>query len=53
MRKKMLLELFVYVLVVIIGLILLFTYKPNQKPVDIPSDFKIVRGGNNAVIHGK
>ncbi|MFT8314987.1 MAG: hypothetical protein ABF633_12210 [Clostridium sp.] len=50
MKKKLLIELFIYVVIVIISFILLFTYKPNQKPIDVPSDFKIVRSEGNASI---
>lgn len=50
MKKKLLIELFIYVAIVIVAFILLFTYKPEQKPIDIPSDFKIVRSGNSASV---
>lgn len=50
LKKKLLIELFIYVVIVIISFILLFTYKPKQKPIDIPSDFKIVRSEGSASI---
>lgn len=50
MKKKLLIELFIYVVLVIVGFILLFTYKPKQKPIDIPSDFKIIRGESGAFV---
>ena len=50
MKKKLLMELFIYVVIVIVGSILLFTYKPKQKPIDIPKDFKIVRSEGSAFI---
>lgn len=53
MRKELIIELFVYVLIVIVGLILLFTYKPEHKPVIIPSDYRIERGENHVVIPGQ
>ena len=43
LKKKLLIELFIYVAIVIVSLILFFTYKPKEKPITIPSDFKIVR----------
>ncbi|TYQ17862.1 UNVERIFIED_CONTAM: hypothetical protein Cloal_0235 [Acetivibrio alkalicellulosi] len=50
MRKKLMIELFVYVLIFIIGLILLFTYKPDHKTIEIPPDYKIERGENDVII---
>lgn len=54
MRKKSLIELFIYIIIVVIGVIMLFTFKPEKKPIEIPSDFKIVaRGEYNAFVHIK
>ncbi len=50
MKKKMLIELFIYVAIVIVAFIFLFTYKPKQKTIDVPSDYKISRGEANAII---
>ncbi|MPN61346.1 hypothetical protein [Clostridium sp. C8] len=44
MKKKLLIELFVYVIIVVIGIVLLFTYKPQREPITLPSDFKITQG---------
>ena len=41
MKKKTLIELFIYVIVVVISITLLLTSKPTQKPIQINSDFKI------------
>ncbi|WP_164995934.1 hypothetical protein [Clostridium niameyense] len=53
MKKKLLIELFIYVTIVIVGLILLFTYKPKQKSIDIPSDYKIERSDSSAFVSFK
>ncbi|MCK8058410.1 MULTISPECIES: hypothetical protein [unclassified Fusibacter] len=52
MKKKLLIELFIYVLLVVIGIILLFTYKPNKVEIIIPQDFQIEQKGgvNDATI---
>ncbi|MCG8540172.1 MAG: hypothetical protein MJA82_09555 [Clostridia bacterium] len=36
MKNKMLMELFVYIIIVIIGTIMLFTYQPKVKEIKIP-----------------
>jgi hypothetical protein len=41
MKRKTLIELFIYVIVVVVGITLLLTSKPKQKPIQINSDFKI------------
>ena len=41
MKKKLLIELFIYIIVVVIGIVLLLTNKPKEKPLHINSDFKI------------
>lgn len=54
MRKKSLIELFIYIIIVVVGVIMLFTFKPEKKPIEIPSDFKIAaRGEYNAFVHIK
>ncbi len=59
MKKKLIIELFIYIIVVVIGVILLLTSKPKDKPIHIDSDFKIegtnsyqddVRRQTNAII---
>lgn len=47
MKKKLLIELFVYVIIVVISIVLLFTYKPQREPIILPSDFKITQGSEN------
>lgn len=44
MKKKLLIELFIYIIVVVIGIVLLLTNKPDDKPIHIDSDFKIIEG---------
>lgn len=55
MKKKLLIELIIYVIMTIIGIILLFTYKPEKEPINIPSDFIITLEGvkNDVAIHDK
>jgi len=55
MKKKLLIELIIYVILAIIGIILLFTYKPEKEPINIPSDFIIAVEGvkNDVTIYGK
>jgi hypothetical protein len=36
MKRKALIELFVYIIIVIVGTVLLFTYKPKIKEIKIP-----------------
>ena len=44
MKKKLLIELIIYIVIVVIGIILLFTYKPEKNEIIIPQDFKIEIG---------
>ena len=44
MKKKLLIELFIYAILVVIGVVLLFTQKEDKKPITIPSDFQIEEG---------
>lgn len=41
MKKKTLIELFVYLVIVAIGIILLFTHKPKEIEIHIPNDFTV------------
>lgn len=43
MKKKILIELFIYVLAVVVGITMLLTSEPTTKttPIQINSDFKI------------
>ena len=45
MKKKLLIELFIYVVLVVIGIVLLFTYKPKKVEIIIPQDFQIEQKG--------
>lgn len=50
MKKKLLIELFVYVIIVVVGTLLLFTHKPKQNLIEIPSEFKIERNEIGAAV---
>lgn len=41
MKKKIIIELFIYIIIVIVGIALLITSKPEKKPIKINSDFKV------------
>lgn len=43
----------IYVVLVVIGIILLFTYEPKEKEIIIPQDFKIEmeRGASNVIVY--
>jgi hypothetical protein len=41
MKKKIIIELFIYVIFVVVGIALLITSKPEKKPIKINSDFKV------------
>ncbi len=51
MKKKLLIEMFVYIMFVILGVILMFTYKPKEIKIVIPNDFRIERGEENALVY--
>lgn len=50
MKKKLLIELFIYVIIAVVGTFLLFTHKTKQNPIEIPSEFKIERNENGAAL---
>jgi hypothetical protein len=41
MKKKIIIELFIYVIVVVVGIALLITSKPDKNPIKVNSDFKV------------
>ena len=45
MKKKLLIEVFIYVVLVVIGIVLLFTYEPRKVEIIIPQDFQIEQEG--------
>lgn len=53
LKKKLLIELIIYVVLVIVGIILLFTYEPKERKIIIPNDFKlgIERGEDYAPLY--
>ena len=40
MKRKLVIELMTYVAVLIIAVVMLFGYKPEEKRIQIPKDFK-------------
>jgi hypothetical protein len=54
MRKKQIISLFIYTVIAIIGIFLMFTYKPNlnhDKKIKINNDY--TRGDRNAAVSNK
>lgn len=45
MKKKMIIELIIYMILVIIGITLLFVYKPREKIITLPQDFQVEQEG--------
>ena len=46
MKKKMIIELIIYMVLVVIGITLLFVYKPREKIIIVPQNFQIeLEGG--------
>lgn len=41
MKKKLVIEMLVYAVILVIGIILLFTYEPEERNIVIPRDFEI------------
>ncbi|HAE61665.1 MAG TPA: hypothetical protein DCG38_04975 [Eubacteriaceae bacterium] len=50
MKKKLLIELFVYAVILAIGIILLFTYKVEKRYFIIPSEFNYQEVQDDAFI---
>ena len=52
LKKKMVIELLIYMILVIIGVILLFVYKPRDRIIIVPQDFQMQQEGgvSDAVI---
>jgi len=40
-KKKLVIEMVIYAVILVIGIILLFTYEPNEQEIVIPKDFEI------------
>ena len=41
MKRKLVVEIMIYAAVLIIAIVMFFTYKPEEKRLQIPKDFKI------------
>ena len=52
MKKKLVIELLVYIVIVVIGIIMLFMYEPEDVDIVLPKDFQIEqeRGVNDAFV---
>lgn len=48
MKKKLIIEMIIYAVILFIGIILLFTYQPEKQEIVIPRDFEIQwKGGGD------
>ena len=45
MKKKIIIELILYMVLVVIGITLLFVYKPREKIIAVPQDFQVEQEG--------
>ncbi len=52
LKKKLVIELMVYIVIVVIGVIMLFMYEPEDVDIVLPKDFQIEQegGGNDAFV---
>ena len=52
MKKKLVIELMIYIVIVVIGIIMLFMYEPKEVDIVLPKDFQIEQEGgiNDALI---
>lgn len=52
MKKKLVIELMIYIVIVVIGIIMLFMYEPEDVDIVLPKDFHIEQKGgvNDAFI---
>lgn len=52
MKKKLIIELMVYIVVVIVAIIMLIMYEPREVEIVLPKDFQVEQEGgeNNAFI---
>ena len=52
MKKKLVIELMIYIIIVVIGIIMLFMYEPEEVDIVLPKDFQIEQEGgvNDAFI---
>lgn len=45
MKKKLVIELMIYIVIVVIGIIMLFMYEPEDVDIVLPKDFQIEHEG--------
>lgn len=52
LKKKLVIELMIYIIIVVIGIIMLFMYEPEKVDIVLPKDFQIQQEGgvNDAFI---
>ncbi len=52
MKKKLIIELIVYIVIVVIGIVMMITYEPEDVTIVLPKDFQIEQkgGANDAFI---
>lgn len=41
MKKKAVIELIIYIVIVVVGIIMLFVYEPRELKIVMPNDFQI------------
>ncbi|MCX7748248.1 MAG: hypothetical protein N2645_15380 [Clostridia bacterium] len=51
MKKKTLIELFIYLIAAVVAIALFLSSKPEQKPIQINSDFKVGGQSSRGVEH--
>jgi len=45
LKKKLVIELMIYIVIVVIGIIMLFMYEPEDVDIVLPKDFQIEQEG--------
>lgn len=45
LKKKMIIELLIYIVLVVIGIIMLFAYRPRERIIIVPQDFQVEQEG--------
>lgn len=48
MNKSNVIEIIIYTLIIIVGIIMLFVYKPKEIEYEIPKNFEIIREGSSS-----
>ena len=45
LKKKIIIELIIYMVLVVIGIIMLFAYRPRERIIIVPQDFQVEQEG--------